>query len=138
MKYSWNDFVKRAADLYISGKDEGEISKEFSGDEIVGLGIVDNIDTDPKYTQFIQVVMPRIEIPYKDKVIVCDFICLNFEKLTENDVRGLKSGRKINFTTELVEGNGPFPGISMSEFEEDEMIIIMPGTKNSVIHGPNA
>ncbi|AQA18789.1 hypothetical protein BST95_11615 [Halioglobus japonicus] len=82
---------------------------------------------------FIQLKMPRIEVPFKDKFLIGDFLALNFTELDDDMVRDIGVGDPLSFKTRIIESNGPFPGVEVSEFEDEPEILIMLGTRESEI-----
>ena len=116
----WNEFVKSIAELYKAGKTEEEISQELGGSLLEGRGKVKRVENDSEYTPFIQVNMPRITVPHGRKKIVANFLCLNFSSLTTSQVEGYREGTSINFKTHIIFKNGPFPGISIFEYDDEK------------------
>jgi len=77
--------------------------------------------------------MPRIEIPFGKKILIADFLALNFTTLHDEHQFTYRKGAQIKFITKLIESNGPFSGIGVSEDDEDKEILIMVGTRDSEI-----
>lgn len=127
----WNEFIEKIAEMYKAGKSEDEISDSLGGSVIEDNGAIERIETNSEYTPFIQLNMPSISIPHGNKEIVSNFLCLNFSTLKPIQVEGHSKGSIINFRTRIIYKNGPFPGISVSEFEDEKEIIIMLGTEAS-------
>ena len=130
---NWNEFVEKIAELYKSGKSEDEISDLLGGTLIEDSGTIERIETNSEYTPFIQLNMSCVTVPYEKKKIIGNFLCLNFGSLKPSQVAGYSKGAVINFKTRIIYRNGPFPGVSVSEFEDEKEVFIMPGTEASEI-----
>lgn len=134
VQYSWTEFIRAISELYATGKTEIEISQELGGSNLAGIGMIERVETDTAHAPpFIQVRMPRVEIPIKQKVIIADFLCLNFDELMPGSERLLKNGKALQFVTEIIESNGPFPGIAVTEHVAENKVIVMPGTRGKRI-----
>ena len=134
MEYTWEKLVVEISEMYISGLGEVEISSNLAGSVLVGTGVIERIETDASVAApFIQLNMPRVEVQHNEKVFVADFLALNFNELYPLRVKHLSKGANISFKTTIIKSNGPFPGISISECEDEKEILIMPGTQDSEI-----
>jgi hypothetical protein len=132
--FTWSEFINEVSEKYISGMGESEISEKLAGSYLTGCGTIDRVETDSSIASaFIQLNMPRVEVPSLEKVIVGDFIALNFSELDEEMLKGRSDGDSLSFTTRIIKSNGPFPGVGVSEFEDEREILIMLGTKESKI-----
>lgn len=119
--------------MYISGDDEKHISRVLGGSILEDQGMIERIETYSQYTPFIQLNMPKIATPFGTKNIIANFLCLNFKLLAPEMIKGLRKRSSIKFRTLIQSANGPFSGISISEFEDENEIIIMPGTEQTEI-----
>lgn len=134
MKYTWKEAVDEIIRLYVSGGDSASISDELAGAIISGEGTIEHVETDSSVASaFIQLNMPRVEVPYKKKLICANFLALNFSEFGEQEIKEYSKGSTLSFVTTLMKSNGPFPGIEISEFEDEKEILIMLGTKESKI-----
>lgn len=134
MNFSWAELINEIAKMYISGLDESEISSKLAGSYLSGCGEVERVEIDSTVASpFIQLNMPRVEVPHHDKVISGDFLALNFSELNVDEIGALTTGTSVSFNTRIIKSNGPFPGVGISEFDDEKEISIMLGTKESEV-----
>ena len=132
MKFSWAELINEIARTHISGLGESEISSKLAEASLSGCGEIERVEIDSTIASpFIQLNMPRIEVSHHDKVITGNFLALNFSAVNVDDLDGLEKGTSISFSTRIIKSNGPFPGVGISEFDDEREILIMLGTKES-------
>ena len=134
MEFNWNDLIHEISKLYVSGKTEAQISFKLAGATLIDSGNIERVETDSSLASpFIQVNMQAVTVPLKNKLIVGNFLTLNFSHLDKKNADEYKKGMPIKFKTSIIEANGPFPGVEISEFDDEKEILIMLGTCESEI-----
>ena len=97
MKNTWNELINKITDMYTLGKSEAQISEQLSNSVLFDIGIVERVIINSEYSGFIQLNMPRIKIPYQNKIIIGDFLALNFTTLNERDFKSSNLQKRANF-----------------------------------------
>jgi hypothetical protein len=134
MEFNWKELIHEISKLYISGMTEAQISSELAGVTLIDSGKIERVETDSTIAlPFIQVNMKAVEIPHRNKLVVGNFLALNFAQLDKRNIAEYKKGMPISFKTSIIESNGPFPGVGISEFDNEKEILIMLGTQESEI-----
>ena len=134
MNFSWAELINEIAKMYISGLSESEISSKLAGSYLSGCGEVERVETDSTIASpFIQLNMPRVEVPHRSKFISGNFLALNFSEKNVDEIGILTKGNSVSFKTRIIKSNGPFAGVGISEFDDEKEISIMLGTEESEI-----
>ena len=132
---NWTAFVQDVARLHTEGLSDAEISTAFGGQWVRWTGIVTAVKLDAKYARGVQFEMSRVAVPLASgTVLQASHLFLNVAADDADAWRKASPGDSVSFDGQLVEGSGPFPGISIAKYDQAHLMLGMVNARVHRIH----
>ncbi|NOT88816.1 MAG: hypothetical protein HOP03_11610 [Lysobacter sp.] len=124
----WDAFVRVIISMIEAGHDEASISERFNGLMVEWSGVIIEIKLNEEFAPGVAVSMDTGIFPISNgKSLRADYLFLNIRPSDSSDWKNCKIGDRIRFRAKISRALGPFPGVQLSEFDDDPEIILMLG-----------
>lgn len=120
----WGSFVRYACNLYASGQNDAAISANVGGHRVTWRGAIKAMKLDAPAPLGVTFSMDpyRLKLP-NGKSLIAGHLFVSVDKA--DDWAECKVGQVVLFEATIVASNGPFNGVQIHEYEDDDDVLLM-------------
>ena len=124
----WGAFIERIASMLRAGRDEIEVSSEFSDCTVRWKGRLLEKNLHERYAPGVSLEMRPEQVSLESgKRLRGDYLFVNVDKDMADRWNAVPIGVEVEFTARISKQAGPFPGISVSAADDDQEAVLMVG-----------
>lgn len=133
-KSDWRTFVSEIANRFSQGDSEKVLTDSYGGNVVRWSGVVLESNLDSEIARGVELQLPEFRLPTRDGLtLVAGYVALFVNEKTARSWSDVRPGDVVEFECMLGKGHGPFPGVQIAVFDEDNECVLKPYLENATL-----